>query len=189
MSENGTGDERARGPREMAALDALSTIRPTAPQAGTEKLSRGRTITESDVVSFAALTGDWHPQHADAEWAARGRFGERVAHGMLVLSFAVGLVDFDPERVVALRGLESATFKRPVRIGDTIRVNSRVEDVRPLDDEHLLVTFSWRITNQGEKLVARARVEALWRLPVAPAPSEPLTATEPDGAYADAVLL
>ena len=57
----------------------------------------------------------------------RGRFGERVAHGMLVLSYAVGLMPFDPERVVALRGLESVTFKRPVRIGDTIRVRSRVD--------------------------------------------------------------
>ena len=84
----------------------------------------GGTITEADLVSFAALTGDWHPQHADAEWAAAGRFGERVAHGMLVLSYAVGLVPFDPERVVALRGLDSVTFKRPVRIGDTIRVRS-----------------------------------------------------------------
>ena len=58
---------------------------------------------------------------------ARSRFGERVAHGMLVLSYAVGLVPFDPERVVALRGLDSVTFKRPVLIGDTIRVRSRVE--------------------------------------------------------------
>ena len=57
---------------------------------------RGRTITEADLVSFAALTGDWHPQHADAEWADAGRFGERVAHGMLVLSYAVGLVRVRP---------------------------------------------------------------------------------------------
>ena len=46
-------------------------------------VSRGRTITEADVVQFAALTGDLHPQHTDAAWAAESRFGERVAHGML----------------------------------------------------------------------------------------------------------
>lgn len=130
---------------------------------GTEQMTRGRTITETDLVSFAALTGDWHPQHADAEWAAAGRFGGRVAHGMLVLSYAIGLVPFDPERVVALRGLESVTFKRPVQIGDTIRVGTRVEDVRPLDGEHSLVVLGWRILNQDDRIVARARIEALWR--------------------------
>ncbi len=134
------------------------------PQIGAAAISGGRTITEADVISFAALTGDWHPQHADAEWAARGRFGERVAHGMLVLSYAVGLIKFDPERVVALRGLDSAVFKRPVRIGDTIRVRSQVDQVKPLDGEHALVAFAWRIINQDDQVVARVRVEALWSL-------------------------
>ena len=137
--------------------------RARVPEVGSELETRGRTIAEADLVSFSALTGDWHPQHADAEWAAAGRFGERVAHGMLVLSYAVGLVPFDPDRVVALRGLESATFKRPVRIGDTISVRSRVEDVRPLDDQHSIVTLAWRIANQDDRVVARVRVNALWR--------------------------
>ncbi len=132
-------------------------------EAGEELVTRGRTITESDLVSFAALTGDWHPQHGDAEWSAAGLFGERVAHGMLVLSYAVGLVPFDPERVVALRGLDSVAFKRPVRIGDTIRVRARVKRVRPLDSEHALVSLDWRIVNQVDRVVARATVEALWR--------------------------
>ncbi|MQA74038.1 MAG: dehydratase [Solirubrobacterales bacterium] len=179
MSEDASRGERA----------AHNGARPSAPEVGAETLSAGRTITEADVVSFAALTGDWHPQHADADWAARSRFGERVAHGMLVLSFAVGLVDFDPERVVALRGLDSATFKRPVRIGDTIHVRSRVDDVRPVDDEHLLIRFAWRVTNQEQKLVVRARVEALWRLPVAAASERAAQAGEVDDPRADAVLL
>ena len=134
------------------------------PEPGAELTTRGRTITEADVVSFAALTGDWHPQHADAEWAAQGRFGERVAHGMLVMSYALGLMPFDPDRVVALRGLDSVSFKRPVRIGDTIRVSSTVERVRPLDDEHALVALAWRVRNQDDRTVVRARVEALWRI-------------------------
>ena len=144
----------------------------------TELTTRGRTITEADVVSVAALTGDWHPQHADAAWAAGSRFGERVAHGMLVLSYAVGLVPFDPERVVALRGFEDVTFKRPVRIGDTIRVHSYVEGSRPLDDGHALVTLAWRIVNQDGATVARARVQALWRRGT---PLEPAVAITDDG--------
>lgn len=130
---------------------------------GAETISRGRTITEADVVAFATLTGDLHPAHTDAEWAARGRFGGRIAHGMLVVSYAVGLLGFDPDRVVALRGLDSVTFKRPVRLGDTIRVRSKVEAVKQLDPEHALVTLAWRIVNQADEVVTRAKVEALWR--------------------------
>jgi acyl dehydratase len=138
-------------------------------------VSGGRTITESDLVSFAALTGDWHPQHADAGWAEGSRFGERIAHGMLVLSYAVGLAPLDPERVVALRGIDSVAFKRPVRIGDTIRVEGRVEAARTVDSEHGLVELRWLIRNQEGEPVARARVSALWRrAPAAgPAPDPP----------------
>jgi 3-hydroxybutyryl-CoA dehydratase len=122
-----------------------------------------RTITESDLVSFASLTGDWHPQHADAAWAADSRFGERIAHGMLVLSYAVGLAPVDPERVVALRGIDGVAFKRPVKIGDTIRLQVRVEEARPLDGELGLVVLAWRVVNQRDELALRARVTALWR--------------------------
>jgi 3-hydroxybutyryl-CoA dehydratase len=125
--------------------------------------SPGRTITEADLVSFAALTGDWHPQHSDATWAAGSRFGQRVAHGMLVLSYAIGLVPLDPARVVALRGVSEVVFKRPVYIGDTIRVESRVEEARPLDHENAIVNLRWRILNQSGQ-VARARLAVVWRL-------------------------
>ena len=127
--------------------------------------SRGRTVTEADVVAFSALTGDWHPQHSDAEWAARSAFGERIAHGMLVVSFAVGLVDFDPERVVALRRVRDVVFKRPVRLGDTIHVEGTEAERREVDSETALVTWSWRILNQDGELVCRAAVEALCREP------------------------
>ena len=130
---------------------------------GAEFASRGRTITEADVVAFATQTGDVHPQHTDAAWAAQSTFGERVAHGMLVLSYAVGLVPFDPERVLALRRVTDAVFKRPVRLGDTIRVEGSVASLAPVSDEAGLVTLSLRIVNQRERVVCRARVEALWR--------------------------
>ncbi len=136
-------------------FDALET--------GMEFATRGRTITEADVVSFAALTGDWHPQHADAAWASESRFGERVAHGMLVLSYAVGLVPLDPERVVALRSVREAVFKRPARLGDTLHVEGRIGELRPLDDELGLVATDWRVKNQHGQTVGRAGVEVLWR--------------------------
>ena len=130
---------------------------------GQEFVSRGRTVTEADVVGFSALTGDWHPQHADAVWAAGSAFGERIAHGMLVVSFAVGLVPFDPDRVVALRRVADATFKRPVCFGDTIHVAGHVLDTRELDDRTGLVTLGWKVLNQDGRVVCRARVEVLWR--------------------------
>lgn len=127
--------------------------------------SRGRTVTEADVVAFSALTGDWHPQHSDAEWAAASAFGERIAHGMLIVSFAVGLVAFDPERVVALRRIRDVVFKRPVRLGDTVHVEGTEAERREVDDEHVLVTWSWRIVNQDGELVCRLVIEALCREP------------------------
>jgi 3-hydroxybutyryl-CoA dehydratase len=159
---------------------------------GARLVGRSRTITEADLVSFAALTGDWHPQHSDAEWAAESRFGERIAHGMLVLSYSIGMLGFDPERVVALRGLDSVTFKRPVAIGETIRVEAEVEEATPLDEGHELVTLRWRVLGAEGKLAVRARVQVVHRTPVGVAngtdPEPGLTVTA-DGLYGDRVLL
>jgi acyl dehydratase len=143
---------------------------------GHDFVSRGRTVTEADVVGFAALTGDWHPQHADAAWAQSSVFGERIAHGMLIVSFAVGLVPFDPDRVVALRRVADATFKRPVRLGDTIHVAGSVAELRDLDDSTGLVGLTWKVLNQDGQMVCRARVEVLWRRDAA-ALEDPFTPT------------
>ena len=125
--------------------------------------TRGRTITEADVVAFAALTGDWHPQHADAEWAAASPFGQRIAHGMLVISFAVGLVPLDPERVLALRRVRDAVFRRPVRIGDTIHAEGVVRSLRSASDEAGLVGLAIDVVRQDGLRACAAQVEVLWR--------------------------
>jgi len=140
---------------------------------GERFVTRGRTVTEADVVLFAGLTGDMHPQHVDAEWSAGSRFGERIAHGMLIASYAVGLMPFGPERVVALRRVGDLVFKQPARIGDTIHVEGEIADKRELDEGHGLVTCRWRIVNQRRKLVARASVEVVWRRDPVLAPQEP----------------
>lgn len=123
----------------------------------------GRTITETDVVQFAALSGDMHPQHTDRHWAAEGRFGERIAHGMLVLSYALALMPFNPERVVALRGIDRVVFKRPVALGDTISATGSVRELADLDPGHGLVTTDLRVHNHRGELVARGAVTAVWR--------------------------
>lgn len=145
-------------------------------EVGARFRSRGRTVTEADIVAFAALSGDHHPVHTDAEWAAASEFGERIAHGMLLLSCSVGLVPFDPEWVLALRGFERVAFKRPVKIGDTIRVEGVLADKRELDGATGMAEFDWRIVNQRDAAVALAKARVIWRRrPVPesdPAPAE-----------------
>lgn len=125
--------------------------------------SPARTVTEADVARFAELTGDLHPQHVDAAWAADSAFGERIAHGMLIASLAVGLVAFDPERVIALRRVRDLVFKRPVRLGDTIHVDATEGARRAIGDDTELVSWAWKIKNQHDQTVCHATLEVLWR--------------------------
>ncbi len=128
-----------------------------------EGATRGRTITEADIVAFSGLTGDHHPQHTDAVWAEAGPFGGIVAHGMLVLSYAAGLVPLDPERIVALRRVRDAVFKRPVKIGDTVHVDGEIVRTRGLGGDHELAEVRLRILDGDGRLAVRASVELLCR--------------------------
>jgi len=148
-------------------------------ESGQEFSTYGRTITEADLSAFSGLTGDHHPLHTDAEWAAGSPFGERIAHGMLLLSCSVGLAPIDPDRVVALRGFEKVVFKRPVRIGDTITLNGRVDSLKPLDEKTGLVRIIWRLRNQKAQLVLRAEVEIIWRRALAEASADIASLPEP----------
>lgn len=131
--------------------------------------TRARTVTEADVVAFATQTGDFHPQHVDARWSANGPFGERIAHGMLVLSYAAGLVPFDPDRVIALRRVRDATFKRPVRLGDTIRAEGRITAMTEIDSGSGLVTVALTVLGAADRAVMRASIDLVWRRDAEPA--------------------
>ena len=125
--------------------------------------TRGRTVTEADIVSFACLTGDMHPQHTDRAWAASSLFGERVAHGMLVASFAIGMLPLDPDRVIALRRVRDAVFKRPVAIGDTLHVSGRVDRLDEVNAVSGIVGVRMEVLNQRSAAVVRMGVEVVWR--------------------------
>jgi 3-hydroxybutyryl-CoA dehydratase len=159
----GESAPRDGAPRDGALPASLWSQPFDELSAGERFVTPARTIGAADIAAFAALTGDEHPQHTDAEWAADSRFGERIAHGLLVLSCAIGLLPLDPDRVVALRRIGDAVFKQPVKIGDTVRVEGEVLATRPVDDEHGLVECRWRVLNQHGKLVLRASAELLWR--------------------------
>ena len=99
---------------------------------GDRHVSRSRTITETDIVTFAMFTGDWHPLHTVVEYAeADERFGQRIAHGALVLSVALGLVEFRPEMMKAFYGIDKLRFVAPTFIGDTLHVETEVIEVTP----------------------------------------------------------
>jgi acyl dehydratase len=125
-------------------------------------VSPARTITEADIVTFAALTGDWHPLHTNVEYAARTPFGERIAHGMLTLSVGMALpfrlgphASFLPRSFVAFYGMENVRFTGPTKIGDTIRCEVEVTEIADRDPDRGVLSTRQRIVNQrGELLVS-----------------------------------
>ena len=80
-----------------------------------------------------------------------------------MVSFAVGLLPLDPDRVVALRRVTDAVFKQPVKIGDLVHVEGTITALGKVDEEHGLVETTLRIKNQDDRLVARLRAELVWR--------------------------
>lgn len=126
---------------------------------GDEVTSAGRTITEADIVAFAALTGDWNRIHTDAEYARTTQFGERIAHGLLGLSVASGLavrLGFMEDTVIAFMEIGEWQFRAPIRIGDTIRLRATVQETRPM--RRLgggYVTFKVALLNQRNETVQR----------------------------------
>ena len=99
---------------------------------GQEFITRSRTITEADVVAFAGLSGDFNPLHTDEEFAKKTVFGTRIAHGLLGLSIASGLINqlgIAEKTVMAFLGL-NWTFKAALKFGDTISVRQRVLEKR-----------------------------------------------------------
>lgn len=141
---------------------------------GDEAVTPGRTITETDVVQFAGMTGDWTRIHTDEEYARATPYGGRVAHGMLVLSVGSALLlraGLLPEETLALYGVEKVRFLNPTRLGDTIHTEGEVTALRELDGDRGLVTVSGRVLNQrGETLSTFAMRAVVARTPVAKAP-------------------
>jgi len=120
-------------------------------QVGGKLITRARTVTEADLVSFAALTGDWYPLHTDIEYAKRSRFEERIAHGMLVLSYANGLIPFCDMAIIAFYGMDRVRLTAPTKIGDTIHVELEVTEKQERDEHSGLVTFrEWAKNQRGE---------------------------------------
>lgn len=125
--------------------------------------SPARTITEADVVGFAGLSGDYNALHCDHEAARRGPFGRPVAHGLLGLSVASGLASQAPRaRTLAFLEILDWKFLRPILVGDTLRVVSRVEALEPrARGRRGVVTWHRRLVNQDDATVQEGRTQTL----------------------------
>lgn len=95
---------------------------------GESRQSFGRTITEADIVLHAGQTGDFFPHHMDAEWAATQPIGQRIAHGTLIVSIAVGMTAADINPQSMSYGYDRIRFIKPVFIGDTITVTAEITE-------------------------------------------------------------
>ena len=130
---------------------------------GQEARSPARTITETDIVNFAAYSGDYNPLHTDAVFAKDTSYGERIAHGLLGLSVSSGLtwrLGWIEGTALAFLDLEWK-FRRPVVIGDTIHARMRVKELRAAPRMGGgIVTFDVRLLNQRDEITQKGT----WRL-------------------------
>jgi acyl dehydratase len=130
-------------------------------EVGEEYESPGRTLTETDIVLFAGLSGDYNVVHTDAELMKTSIFGERIAHGLLGLSISSGLLNraMRPYAAIALAGLRWK-FKGPIRIGDTVRVRAKViaKNDGPKPGAGL-VTLARTVLNQRAEVVQEGETD------------------------------
>jgi acyl dehydratase len=124
---------------------------------GQKMVTAGRTVTEADVVSFAGLSGDFNQIHMDAQYAEKGPFGKRVAHGLLVLSIVSGLTvqtGVMEGTVIAFREIADWKFSEPVYLGDTIHGEMEVTGLKPFPRlKGGAVEIAFTVRNQNDKAV------------------------------------
>jgi len=123
--------------------------------------TRGRTITETDIALFSAVSGDWNPLHNDADFAAKGPFGTRIAHGLLLVSMMTGLAPISAEAVVALYGFDRIRFINPVMLGDTISYTSRVAALEPKGEKRGVADLEFQICNQHQNVCVAGTIKIL----------------------------
>ena len=131
---------------------------------GEKASTAGRTITETDIVNFAGITGDWNEIHTNKELAELGPFKQRIAHGALIFSIATGLsvrLGQTADTVIAFYGLDRLRFVKPTFIGDTIHVRQKVEAKTERDEHSGIVTMLNEVINQRDEVVVSSVAKVL----------------------------
>lgn len=135
-----------------------------------QKASFGKTITEADIVLFAAVTGDTNPMHLNEEYAREGFFGERIAHGMLAAGLITKVMGTQLPGPGTIYMSQSLRFRKPVRIGDTV---TATVEITALNAEKHRVTLRTVCAVKGEPVLEG---EALVAVPSRAAKAAALTA-------------
>lgn len=129
---------------------------------GQEEVTRGRTVTETDVVQWCMFTGDWFLMHSNAVYSAESMFGERIAPGLMVLAISGGLVlPAETQTVIANYGCDRIRYPRPTFINDTINVRVEITELEDRGDQTGLMAMRWHILNQNGSEVCVADFKAL----------------------------
>jgi acyl dehydratase len=129
---------------------------------GDRQRTRGRTITETDVVNWCALTGDWFYPHTDKVAAERSMFGQRVAPGIMVFALATGLgVPADATTILANYGTDRLRYTKPTWLGDTVYLDIEVLEKSDRDSKTGLVTYRWDVLNQDAETVCVSQLKIL----------------------------
>jgi acyl dehydratase len=126
-------------------------------------ISQARTVTETDVVNFAGLSGDFNPLHTDEEFGKTTPFGERIAHGMLIAAMATGMSNwtgvFEGTTIALMEQL--IQYKGIVKFGDTVHLELKVAEKKETSKpDRGIVFFETRVLNQDGKAV----IEGRWTL-------------------------
>ena len=121
---------------------------------GETRETLGRTITETDIVLHAGQTGDFYPHHMDAEWCKTQPFQQRIAHGTLIFSVAVGMTAGSINPEAFSYGYDRLRFIKPVFISDTIRVRVTIKEKREhKQPNHGVVSELVEVFNQKNETV------------------------------------
>ncbi|MEW6529223.1 MAG: MaoC/PaaZ C-terminal domain-containing protein [Thermodesulfobacteriota bacterium] len=131
---------------------------------GQEFVTKGRTVTEADIVNFASLSWDTNALHTDVEFAKKSPFGERIAHGMLGIVIHAGLsqmLGITDGTLLAFLGM-TWKFHHPIKIGDTVHVLQRVTELRETSKpDRGIMTFEKELINQHGQVVQTGTTTAL----------------------------
>jgi len=122
--------------------------------------TKSRTVTETDIVMFSGLSGDYNALHTNEEFAKNTEHGTRIAHGMLVLSIATGLMyplGITDETAIGFLGINEFKFLRSVKAGNTIRVEVKISEKRESKSrkDAGIIIREISILNQKDEIVQR----------------------------------
>lgn len=148
-------------------------------EVGQSRTSRGRTLTETDVVNFCMLTGNWLEIHANVEFAKAALYRQRLVQGSLVFAIVNALIPFDSSAVEAFYGVDRLRFLKPAFIGDTVWARSEIVGLKPKQGGAGVATSELIGVNQRRETILRCEFSLLIRGErLAPSGSDPFSSPE-----------